>query len=161
MVKSGLIVGAASLVLILGTSLIHQLCAPCMGFFLGLVAGFLAGVFDKPATVSESLKRGAIAGVIAAGFGLVGSLVGAVINSSLGNPADIEAFGKALGLSNYTVTQGEIWMYQVIFAACTGLINIVWMAILGLAGGAIWHQAIGKKQSTTILPPQAPIQGSY
>jgi hypothetical protein len=34
------------------------------------------------------------------------------------------------------------------------------MAILGVAGGAIWYQISGKNQTVTVLPPQTPIPPS-
>jgi hypothetical protein len=162
MVKSGLILGAISFVLVLGFAvLITPFCAPCLGLVLGLAAGYYAGVIDKPSNSGESIRKGGIAGVIAGALGFVGGFIGAVINGSVLNPSSVEAFTKVFGISNYTISQGEIWIYQLVLALCVGLFNVVWMGILGIAGGAIWYQISGKNQIGTVLPPQVPIPPSF
>lgn len=157
MIKSGLIIGAVSLVVVLVSTLITPICAPCLGIFLGLVAGYVAGVFDKPTNSNESIKKGGIAGVIAGAMGLVGGLIGGVLNASLVNPADLQSLYRMLGISNYAIGQSEIWTYQLGLAACVGLFNIVWMGVLGIAGGALWYQITGKNQARAMVPPQEPI----
>ncbi len=159
MVKSGLIFGAISLVFILGTAIIiAPFCAPCLGLVLGLAAGYMAGVFDKPGTSGASLQKGGFAGAIAGGIGFIGGLVAAVINGLLLNPSNVESFSQVLGLPNLGVSQAQIWASQLGFGVCIGLFDIFWMAILGVAGGALWYQIRGKNQATTILPPQQPVQ---
>jgi hypothetical protein len=160
MVKSGLIFGAVALVLILGSTLIHPLCAPCVGLFIGLAAGYVAGVFDKPINSGESIRKGGIAGAIAGALGFVGGFIGGVINGAVVNPSSVEAFTKLFGISNFNITQAEIWIYQLVFAVCVGLFNVIWMAILGVVGGALWYQIKGKNQTMMVLPPQEPIPPS-
>ncbi len=161
MVKSGLIFGAIAFVLVLGSAIvITPFCAPCLGLVLGIAAGYVAGVFDKPINSGESVRKGGMAGAIAGALGLVGGLIGGVINGALLNPASIENFTKVFGVNNYSISQSQIWTYQLTFAVCVGLFNIVWMAILGVAGGAIWFQMKGKNQTMTVLPPQEPIPPS-
>jgi hypothetical protein len=49
MKKSGLIAGIAALLLAFGAaSVVSPVCVPCLAFAFGLLAGYLAGVFDKP-----------------------------------------------------------------------------------------------------------------
>ncbi len=157
MVKSGLIIGAVSFILILGiTTVITPLCAPCLGILLGLVAGYLAGVFDKPLDSSESIRKGAIAGAIAGAIGFVGGLVGAVINGALMNPANVASIMRAFGFTTFSIGQAEIWATQLGIGFCIGIFNILWMAVLGLAGCAVWYQISGKNQSGAKLPPQQP-----
>ena len=160
MLKSGLIIGAISFVLVLGSTLIHPFCAVCVGLFLGLAAGYFAGVFDKPISSGESIKKGAIAGAIAAALGLAGGIVGAVINALVVDPATVQSIFNYLGIPNYSISRTDIWTYQIIFGVCVGLFNIVWMAILGVAGGAIWYQIRGKNQPLTVMPPQERIPPS-
>jgi hypothetical protein len=160
MVKSGLIFGAVSLVLVLGSTLIHPLCAPCVGLFIGLVAGYGAGVFDKPINSGESIRKGGIAGAIAGALGFVGGFIGGVINGAVVNPSSVEVFTRLFGISNFNITQAEIWIYQLVFAVCVGLFNVIWMAILGVVGGALWYQIKGKNQTVMVLPPQEPIPPS-
>ena len=161
MVKSGLIIGAISFVLVLGFSvLVTPFCAPCLGLVFGIIAGYLAGVFDKPSNSGESVRKGGTAGAIAGAIGFVGGMVGGVINGALLNPASVESFTKVFGINNFSISQAEIWTYQLVFALCVGLFNVVWMAILGVAGGALWYQIRGKNQTTMVLPPQTPIPPS-
>ncbi len=157
MLKSGLIFGAISLIFILGTAIvIAPFCAPCLGLVLGLAAGYMAGVFDKPVNSGESIQKGGFAGAIAGAIGFVGGLGAAVINGLLLNPANVASYSKLLGLPNLGVSQAQIWASQLGFGVCIGLFDILWMAILGVAGGALWYQIRGKNHATTILPPQQP-----
>ena len=158
MVKSGLIFGAVSLVFILGFAvLVAPFCAPCLGLVLGLAAGYMAGVFDKPANSGESIKRGGYAGAIAGAIGFLGGLVGGVINGLLLNPSNVASFSRVFGLSNLGISQAQIWVSQLGFAVCIGLFDILWMALLGVAGGALWYQVSGKNQAGSSLPPQQPV----
>ena len=158
MVKSGLIIGVISLVLILGSAVfIAPFCAPCLGLFLGLAAGYMAGVFDKPINSGDSSKKGGYAGLIAGAIGFVGGLIGSVINGALLNPANVASFTRLFGVSNINVSQAQIWASQLGLGVCLGLFDILWMALLGIAGGALWYQISGKNQTSTILPPQQPI----
>ena len=62
MYKSGLIVGIVTLLLALGTTLVFPFCVPCLALLVGLAAGYLAGVFEKPVSLEAARKNGAIAG---------------------------------------------------------------------------------------------------
>jgi hypothetical protein len=157
MIRSGLIFGAVSFLLTLASAtLISPLCAPCLGLILGLGAGYVAGSFDKPSLLSDSIKKGAIAGAIAGGFGFIGGMIAGIINGAYLNPADMQGIYNLFGLPNTTITQGTIWLVQLVGAACLGLFNVAWMAVLGVAGGALWYQVAGKNQSGIITPPKEP-----
>lgn len=161
MVKSGLLFGAISFILVLGSAvLVTPFCAPCLGLILGLAAGYLACVYDKPATSSEGVKKGAIAGAVAGSLGFLGGMIAGVINGALVNPSNLEAIYKTLGMPVVNIDKTTIWTMQLVGAACIGLFNIGWMVILGVAGGALWYQMRGRNQAGTILPPQAPISSS-
>jgi hypothetical protein len=158
MVKSGLIIGAISFVFILVTAVfIEPVCAPCLGLILGLAAGYLAGAFDRPIDSGESIKKGAYAGAIAGAFGLLGGLIGSVINGMILNPGNIASFMNSIGISNFVISQAQIWASELGFAVCIGVFDVLWMALLGLAGGALWYQIAGKNQASMILPPQQPV----
>ena len=158
MVKSGLIFGAAAFILVLGSAIvITPFCAPCLGLILGLAAGYLACVFDKPTKSGESIQKGGIAGAIAAGIGFVGGLLGGVINGVIITPAMIQSFTRSLLLTNFNLSQTQIMTYQLVFAVIVGAFDVVWMAILGVAGGALWFQAVGKNKPAAIKAPEQPI----
>ena len=113
---------------------------------MGLAAGYLVGVFEKPTNNANVLKRGAIAGAIAGGLVLLGALIGGIINASILNPADMAQIYEWLGVSGYELDQTTIWAGQLGSAVCGGLLNVVLMAGMGAAGGALWWQIQGKNK---------------
>ncbi len=158
MVKSGLIFGAVSFLLVLGSAtLISPLCAPCVGLIIGLAAGYAAGAFDKPKDSREAVRKGAGAGAIAAAIGLLGGLIGGIINGALLNPSSLQSVFNTIGVSGYSINQAAIWVGQLVGGLCIGLFDIAWMAVLGLAGGALWYQLTGKNLAGTAAPPQTPL----
>ncbi len=145
MLKSGLIVGLASLLFSFGASLASPLCTPCVAVFAGLVAGYLAGLFDKPAQQPAALQSGTNSGAIAGLGGLVGNIFAAAVNVTLlgstgaaqwaqqlglpiGGPGDAASFANTYYLSSFGL------------ACCGGLFNIVLMAGLGALGGLLWYR---------------------
>jgi glycerol uptake facilitator-like aquaporin len=162
MVKSGLIFGAISVILILASAtLLTPLCAPCLGLFLGILAGYAAGIFDKPTSSREAIRKGGIAGVITGSLALVGSLLASIINGAIINPSSLEAFYRNLGINNLPIDPTTIWIGQIAGGCCIGLFNVFWMGILGVAGGALWFQISGKNQPGSMLPPQDPTPPDY
>lgn len=149
MVKSGLIVGAVAFVLVLAGTIISPLCAPCAGILVGLAAGYLAGVFDKPAVSADCTKKGASAGAIAGAISILGSLIGAVINAAVLAPSGNAQINELLGLP--PSDPATIWGAQLGAACCLGLLNVALGAGLGAAGGALWYQITGKKQQPPSL----------
>jgi hypothetical protein len=153
MIKSGLLFGAASFIFLLGASVLFTpFCAPCLGVLLGLAAGFVAGVFDQPITLEEGLKHGGIAGAIAGGVGFFGSLIASLINGVILTPSTLTTLYRNLGI-HLTFTQSQIWAGQLASAFCVGIFDILLMALLGVVGGAIWYQVLGKKQARGIVTP--------
>jgi len=88
-------------------------------------------------------------------------MIGGVINGALVNPSILREIYNTLGMPNVNIDQTTVRIMQLVGAACIGLFNIGWMAILGVAGGALWYQMRGKNQTGTILPPQEPISPRY
>ncbi len=151
MVKSGLIMGAVMFVLALAAgAVISQFCTPCLALFIGLGAGYLAGVYDKPALQNDALKKGAIAGAIAGGIGILGQLIAGVINASYLRPETLNnLFGQNL------VNQQMLWLGQMGGAVCIGLFNVLFMAGLGVGGAAIWNAMRNQNQTPPpVYPPQ-------
>src|SRR4030043_863777 len=157
MIKSGLIFGALAALLILGSStILTPLCAPCVGLFLGLLAGYVAVVFDKPASSRGAVRKGGMAGAITGGVAFLGSFIASIINGALVNPSNLEALYRTLGVNNMGIDQTTIWIGQIVGGCCIGLFNLIWMGVLGIAGGALWFQITGKNQSGIIMPPEQP-----
>lgn len=153
MVKAGLIVGAAMLVGALALSLLSPLCTICGAIFAGLLAGYLANVFEKPVNAEGLIQRGAFAGAIAGAVAIVGQFIGAFINASSLDIATIEdMLGQPTGL-----TQESLWIFQLGGALCIGLLNIGLMAGLGAAGALLWKQMKGNNLPPSDLPPAPPV----
>lgn len=154
MVKAGLIAGGVMLVLGLGAAaILSPLCTPCLALFIGLGAGYLAGQFDKPYVQNEAFKKGAVAGAIAGGLGLLGQFGAGLINASVMTP---EMLNRLFG-SNM-VTKETLWLGQLGGAFCIGLFNVLLMAGLGVGGAAIWFSMNKDKQ---VSPPPASYPPQY
>jgi hypothetical protein len=155
MTKSGLIFGAAAFVLILGSVIIlTPLCAPCLGLIFGIAAGYVACVFDKPTNSSDCIRKGGIAAAITAGVGFFGSLIGGAINGVIVTPATVESIARSLYITNFNLTQAQILAYQLILGVLVGVFDVVWMGVLGIAGGTLWYQAVGKKLTIPTITGQ-------
>jgi len=149
MLKAGLISGGVMFLLVLfAASVVSPLCALCAPFLVGLLAGYLTGVFDKtPETV---VNRGALAGAIAGGIGIAGQIGAAIINAAVMQNPNYQ-INKLFGLPAADAT--TVWIAQLVMAMCVGLLNVGLSAGLGAGGGAIWKGTAGKSQ---IQPPMAP-----
>ena len=150
MVKAGLISGAVMFLLVLfAAAVVSPLCALCAPLIVGLLAGYLTGTFEKtPGTV---VNRGAIAGAIAGGIGIVGQIGAAIINAAvMQNPNN--QINELFGLP--PADAATVWLAQFGAAFCIGLLNVGLSAGLGAAGGAIWKGNAGKSQPQ---PPAEPL----
>jgi hypothetical protein len=147
MLKSGLIAGAVTFVLALGFTLLSPLCVPCLALLLGLGAGFLAGVFDKPLDNSNAAKSGAGAGAIGGIGAIIGQMVGAVLNSIIVGPETAAALMEQLGLPapDPNSLGAGYWVGIVGSGCCFGLLDVALMAGLGALGGILWWQISGKQ----------------
>jgi hypothetical protein len=150
MLKAGLISGGVMFVLVLfSAAVISPLCALCVPFVVGLLAGYLTGVFEKtPATV---VNRGALAGAIAGGVGVLAQIGAAIINAAIMQDPSRQ-INNLLGLP--TADPATVWIAQLGMAMCVGLLNVGLSAGLGAGGGAIWKGSAGKVQ---IQPPAEPL----
>lgn len=139
MVKSGLIVGAVMLVLVLfAGSVISPLCALCVPLLTGLAAGYLTGVFEKnPATV---VGRGAGAGGIAGAVAIVGQIGASLINAAvLQNPQN--QLNQLFGVP--ATEPSLVWAMQIGMACVVGIVNVALTAGLAAAGAALWKSTSG------------------
>jgi len=147
MLKSGLIIGAVGLVLALGGSLITPLCVPCLALFLGLAAGYLSGVFDKPGQNSEALKKGALSGAIASLGTIIGQIIGALINAATVDAAQAAEIMKEFGYAVPGDMESFYAIGQIGGTVCFSFLDIIMMALFGLLGGILWWKMTGEKQS--------------
>jgi hypothetical protein len=153
MYKSGLIVGIITLLLALGTTLVFPFCVPCLALLVGLAAGYLAGVFEKPVSLDAARKNGAIAGAIGGAGALLGQIIGAVINGYLVGPQNALQILQSFGFSTSPfMTPQFYWISTIGGNCCIGLISVLLMAGMGLLGGLLWWSITGSKSAT---PPAA------
>jgi hypothetical protein len=151
MIKSGLIIGGAGLILGLFASLLSPVCSPCVALLLGLAAGFMVGVYERPLISGDAARQGAGGGAIAGSLLIVGGLIAAAINANAMETPGGQAFREMLGLP--AAQSGEIWAIQILLACCLGLINLALMTGLGAAGGAIWFSWKRDEAKDEPIPP--------
>ncbi len=156
MLKSGLIVGVVAFILSIGAALVTPLCVPCLALLFGLVAGYLTGLFDKPANNGAAAKAGALAGVIGGIGAMLGQIVGAVINSLVMGPAGAARLANTLGLPTTGGFSSGYWVGVIGMTVCTSALDILFMAGLGAVGGIIWWQMSGAAKQPPA--PAAPAQ---
>jgi hypothetical protein len=146
MYKSGLLVGILALLVAAGATLLSPLCTPCAVVFLGLGAGYLAGVFDRPASTNRATRAGAIGGAVGGVGALIGQIAGAVINSVVMGPQGAQQFVQSLGLpsSGGSAFQGGYWATVVGGAVCFSLLDVLLMAAFGALGAYLWWQITGR-----------------
>ena len=140
MLKAGLIAGAGMFLVVLILSAgVSPFCALCVPLAVGIVAGYLTGVFEKnPLNV---IGRGAGAGAIAGAIALVAQMAASVINAAVMQNPNYQ-LSRLLGTPAADST--TVWVLQLGLACVVGLVNIALTAGLGAVGGAIWKSTAGK-----------------
>ena len=145
MYRSGLILGVVALLVAAGATLLSPLCTPCAAVFLGLGAGFLAGVFDKPSNNNATVKTGAISGAVGGVGAILGQVIGTVLNGMLVGPERMQQLNQQLGLPfGGAVPHQTYWLGLVGGGLCFSLLDILLMAGFGALGGLLWWQITGK-----------------
>jgi hypothetical protein len=155
MVKSGLILGAITLVLAIGLSLLSPLCTVCCVPLLGGIAGYLAGNFDKPTDNGSALKSGALAGAIGGAGALLGQIIGGTINSTMMGAEGAADFLQQFGLPTPPDFSETYWISIVSSTCCFSLLDLLLMSALGAVGGLIWWQYNGQRAANMVIdqPP--------
>lgn len=156
MLKSGAITGAIAFVLAIGGSFVAAIvCAPCWSLFVGLGAGYLGGVFDKPTSNGNAVKAGAGAGAIGGVGGFIGQIIGSLLYAAVVGPEASADMLRQLGVQGADVTNvGAYYAGAFGIGCCLGLGAIALMAGLGALGGMVWWQISGKNSAAT--PPAMP-----
>lgn len=149
MLKAGLIAGGVAFLLVLvGAAGLSPFCALCVPLISGLLAGYLTGVFERPA-VPDRMKRGASAGAIAGGLGLLAGMIAAVLNAFVLQNPELQP-NRLLGLPESSPAM--VWIGQLGINFCFGLLNVGLNAALGAGGVAIWSNTAGKSTNVEIPP---------
>lgn len=148
MTRAGLIGAGVIFVLALGLSFVSGLIVPCCAIIVGLGAGYLAGMWERPSESGLATRRGAFAGAIAGVGAIIGQPLGALANAALLGPEASAAMVEQLGLDVGGAAVDPVMFYASAFGSgcCFGLFSLVLMAGLGALGGIIWWQTTGKNQ---------------
>ncbi len=152
MTRAGLIGAAVIFVLSFGLSFVSGLIVPCCAIVVGLGAGYLAGMWERPAQNGVSVQRGALAGAIA-GVGVVlGQTIGTLVNAYMLGPSASLAVAQQLGLDagGATVDPMVFYLTSGVTGCCFGLFSLALMAGLGALGGVIWWQTTDKNQGGAV-----------
>lgn len=138
--KAGLIVGGISVLLAVGLAIVSPLCVPCMSVLLGLVGGYLAGVFDKPIEGRETMKAGAYAGGIGGVGAILGQAFGAVVNATLVGPERAAQIMRQFGIysGNQAGFESSYWLGVIGSTMCFSVLDILLMAGFGVLGALAW-----------------------
>lgn len=152
MTRAGLIGAAVIFVLAFGLSFVSGLIVPCCAIVIGLGAGYLAGMWERPNQNGRAVQRGVLAGVIA-GVGVVlGQTIGTLVNAYMLGPSASLAMAEQLGFNagGASVDPTVFYLTSGATGCCFGLFSLVLMAGLGALGGVIWWQTTGKNQGGAI-----------
>ncbi len=154
--KAGIIIGIAAFILTFAASAgLSPLCGlVCIAPLAGAIAGYLAGVFDKPMTGEGGAKSGAIGGVVGGVGAFLGQALAGVVNA-LFAPQIAQFTRRAFGTSADLTTTRLIALGA---GVCGGLVDIVIMAGLGALFGYLWYQFVGSKATRVAPSPTPPLQ---
>ncbi len=150
MIRSALIIGAISFVYMLFANVAQMLCVPFLAVILGIVAGGLAGFFDKPRMTNKAVVNGALAGLIAGIGAMLGNMAGLAVRIFVIFGPDTFAgmMTNATGVQ-YTISDTALGVFSLF--CCCAFSDIVLMAAAGALGGFLWFKyQSGKK---TAAPP--------
>ena len=150
MKKSGLIAGGAAFLFSFGAAtIISPICVPCLTFVFGLLAGYLAGTFDKPSEQGHSIKAGTLAGLMGGIGMLLGQILGAVLNSALVGPEGTARMLAQMGFPAGGPAQiaEYYWTVMVLSTACLVVFDAALMSGFGALGGFLWWKTSGNEPS--------------
>ncbi len=155
MIRSGIIVGAIAFVYLFVTSVAMPICAPLEAGLLGLFAGFLAAVFDKPPVVNKAALRGAIAGLITSIFAVIGGVAGYLIRVYVVfTPEATNSVVNQLLQTEPSASDATTdVLSNILSLGCCNCTNLMLIIGLGALGGYLWYRWKGPK-TPAAQPPQ-------
>ena len=155
MKKSGLIAGIVALLFSFGAAIsISPICVPCLAVVLGLLAGYLTGVFEQPGDQNQPIKAGALAGLLGGIGMLFGQILGAVFNAVMIGPEGIARMLSRMGffVGGPAQIAEYYWTVITIGTACLVVFDAVLMSGFGALGGLLWWNMNGYKRNPKIAP---------
>jgi hypothetical protein len=155
--KSSIIVGFATFVFILISGLLSSICclaSPFVAVLLGLAAGYLTAVFEKPADSGKAAVRGAIAGAVAGAVALAAQLIGQTVSQYIAG-ANQACIPGMCNEASVPISDVGIALYYFFNSCFCGLILLPVMAGLGATGAALWTRINANKKPAPPAPPFA------
>lgn len=132
-VRWGVIIGIVGFFANTLASLIFAFCGPIVSFAIGLAAGFIVSQQDPAPTRGEGAQKGAVTGLIAGGFILLGQIIGAIGNLVFAQMVEYEPiFGTLPDLSS-PEGQAFYWLIGIGVGVCFGLVD----TLACVLGGAL------------------------
>jgi hypothetical protein len=154
MIRSALILGAVSFIYMLVTSVAQSVCAPLLAVVLGLAAGALAVLIDKPQVLNKAVVSGTLAGLIASVGAILGGAAGLAIRifAIFGPQTFVDIIPYSPGV---TYTQSDINAgLLAVFCCCFSSVFVL-MAGSGAVGGLLGFQFKKIKHAAPPAPPAA------
>jgi hypothetical protein len=153
MIRSAVILGAVSFIYMLVANVAMVPCAPFLAVILGLLAGTLAAVIDKPQRTDKAATAGAIAGGLAGIGAVIGNTAGLLIRTFVVfTPQAIT--GMITELTGAAYSETEAALYSLIPVCFCAITDLILMAAAGALGGFLWMKYQSRKNSAA-APPQA------
>ena len=148
MIKAGLLGSIVGFIYVMSLTLLSPFCTLCFTPLWGVGVGYVAGWFDKPASMESVVGRGIAAGLMT-GLGVVlGQMLAALVNGILvTNSKQLPLLMKEIGLSEFIVTNpNDYWQATLTVNSFCGIFNFALLAGLGALGGMLWfrqtHRAV-------------------
>jgi hypothetical protein len=157
MIRSAVIVGVVTFVYFFVTSVAMPLCSPCEAVLLGLLAGFLAAVFDKPQSPNTALVRGGLTALIASILGLIGGIAGYLIRVYVVFPPEATnaVVDQLLGTEPSEWEGATDVISTVLSLGCCSVTDLVLMSAFGVLGGFAWFRWKGKPAAAGRPSPES------
>lgn len=144
-IRWGLIAGVVGLFVNTIASLVFAFCGPIVSFGIGIVAGFIVTQREPATSKGEGAQGGAITGLIAGAFILLGQIIGAIGNLVFAQMVEYESiFGTLPDLSS-PEGQTLYWVIGIGVGLCFGLVD----TLACVLGGAL----IGYIRTPDASPP--------
>ena len=155
MIRSAVNVGAIAFVYFFVTSVAMPFCSPFEAIVLGVLAGFLAAVSEKPQLPNTAAIRGGLTALIASVIGLIGGAAGYLLRVYVIFPPEAtnSVVNQLLGTEPSPTDAATDVLSTIIGLGCCSLTDFVLMAGFGALGGYLWYRWKGKKL-TAEQPPQ-------
>ena len=119
-----------------------------MALILGVAAGYVSGLFDKPTISNDAIQKAAGAGAIAGVGALIGQMAGGALNSLVFDPVMYESVFESFGVYG-SYDPDTFLIISIITACCLGIIDVALMALFGAFGGFLWFRTSGQKEVDT------------